>query len=152
MLHRLAAARREDVEDARRRRWQGAVLDRQAGKHAGHGLRRGARVPAGFGVPVEVVFVDDLAVLRDQHAGDFLEIPALDGGLRFRETAGARNLRDRVRAGSERRRGQCHAKQCKLHETSGVVDMRWPVRHGAGAVSMPQGGVSSALQAFRRFP
>src|SRR5207342_71285 len=80
VLHVFAARGREHVEDARGGAGELAVLDRQAREHARDGLGGRARVaPRLCTAFVEVVLVDDLAVLRDQDAGDGLEVAVFDG-------------------------------------------------------------------------
>jgi len=61
---------------------QQAAVDRDAGQQRGHALAGRTDVMEGVGVgAVEVMLVDRMAVVDDQHAGDLLEAAIGDLGL-----------------------------------------------------------------------
>src|ERR1051326_1500586 len=70
-----------------------------AGEERGDRLRRRARIPQRIGIAVEVLFVDDLPVARDENARDLLELAARDRGLHRLQLRG-------VDCGGEEERGK----------------------------------------------
>ncbi len=60
---------------------QQLAFDRHAHQHARNGFSGRPRVAQTFGaILVEVVFVNQLAMLRHHDAGDLFELPRIDGG------------------------------------------------------------------------